>query len=134
MFPSRLITPAIPFEVTPSPIPFQLAPLAQVQQLKAQTLNLEKDMVAVMEVVKEMKQENEEKDAKIAELMDRVEILRLNSERSDSRRRAAVTQLSTMRTRHQQASATFEMRCREIESEDLENMLVAWGNSITTAV
>lgn len=131
IMPSHIDIPSSSYSGIPTPsLSATFPPMGFAGQLKT----LEKRQQELVDIVGTMKQESEEKDAKIAYLASRVEALERVNETLDSRRREAVSQLLNLRTRHQEAASAFIMRTNDIQPEDLEGMLVAWGTTINTVM
>jgi hypothetical protein len=129
--PSHIDIPTPSYSGIPTPsLSATFPPMGFAGQLKA----LEKHQQELTNVVGAMKQECEEKDAKIAYLTSRVEALERVNETLDSRRREAVSQLLNLRTRHAEAANAFIMRTNDIQPDDLEGMLIAWGTTINTVM
>jgi hypothetical protein len=49
-------------------------------------------------------------------------------------RREAVSQLLNHRALHQAASNAFQLRCQDVQPDDLEGVLVAWANSVSAVL
>lgn len=93
---------------------------------------LEKRQQELADVISDIKKESEEKDTTIDTLATRVEVLERANKTLLSRRREAVSQLINLRTGHQEAANAFQLRTNDIQPEDLEGVLVAWGTTINT--
>ena len=67
-------------------------------------------------------------------LLARIESLEQHNAHLTARRKEAVAQLLNLRTLHQEANNAFLVRASDIEPDDLEGMLGAYGTSMTTVV
>ncbi|KAF1839396.1 hypothetical protein BDW02DRAFT_575487 [Decorospora gaudefroyi] len=64
----------------------------------------------------------------------RIEALEQQNAYLAARRREAVSQLHNLRTLHQEADNAFQMRTVDMQPDDLEGMLCAYGTMVSTAM
>ncbi|KAI4618184.1 uncharacterized protein J4E87_007852 [Alternaria ethzedia] len=110
-----------------------IVPLGFAAQLRAvqEAQREQADRIAKLE------QENADlKDFKerIIDIADRVQALEQREAYRAARRREAVGLLSNMRTLHQEADNGFQQRTADMQPDDLEGMLGAYGIMLTTAM
>lgn len=68
------------------------------------------------------------------DLLLRIEALEQHNAHLTARRKEAVAQLLNLRTLHQEANNAFAVRTTDIQPDDLEAMLAAYGTSMTTVL
>ncbi|EDU42133.1 hypothetical protein PtrSN002B_011160 [Pyrenophora tritici-repentis] len=82
----------------------------------------------------ELKEYKDQVNAILDRVQDRVHTLEQYSAYLASRRREVVSQLTNLRTLHQEADNAFQVRTADIQPDDLEGMLGSYGTMITTAM
>ncbi|KAF2240930.1 hypothetical protein BU26DRAFT_441419 [Trematosphaeria pertusa] len=112
-----------PIQHTASSTSSFAAQLAQLKQLQEQQ----------SELLKELMQKAEEQDNIITEYKERTARLERAAEVSEARRREAVSHLLNLRTAHQEASNAFDLRTRDMQADDFESAIIAWGTMVGTS-
>ncbi|KAI4658326.1 uncharacterized protein J4E79_007308 [Alternaria viburni] len=110
-----------------------IVPLGFAAQLRA----VQEAQQEQAERIAKLEQENADlKDFKerIIDIADRVQALEQREAYRAARRREAVGLLSNMRTLHQEADNGFQQRTVDMQPDDLEGMLGAYGIMLTTAM
>ncbi|KAI4908120.1 hypothetical protein J4E90_008744 [Alternaria incomplexa] len=110
-----------------------IVPLGFAAQLRA----VQEAQQEQAERIAKLEQENAElKDfaKRIVDIADRVQALEEREAYRAARRREAVSLLSNMRTLHQEADNGFQQRTVDMQPDDLEGMLGAYGIMLTTAM
>lgn len=113
-----------PIQHTASSTSSFAAQLAQLKQLQEQQ----------SELLKELMQKAEEQDNIITEYKERTARLERAAEVSEARRREAVSHLLNLRTAHQEASNAFDLRTRDMQADDFESAIIAWGTMVGTVM
>ncbi|KAI4677076.1 uncharacterized protein J4E88_006883 [Alternaria novae-zelandiae] len=110
-----------------------IVPLGFAAQLRA----VQEAQQEQAERIAKLEQENADlKDfaKRIVDIADRVQALEQREAYRAARRREAVGLLSNMRTLHQEADNGFQQRTVDMQPDDLEGMLGAYGIMLTTAM
>jgi hypothetical protein len=129
--------------------PLQSAPeSAQTTNQEGTRIIVPMGFAAQLRAVQEVQQEQSDRIAKLEQentdlkhfrdsvvaITDRVLALEQREAYRAARRREAVGQLGNMRTLHQEADNGFMLRTTDMQQDDLEGMLVAYGTMLTTAM
>ncbi|KAI4645707.1 hypothetical protein J4E93_005285 [Alternaria ventricosa] len=113
------------------------APIIVPMGFAAQLRAVQEAQQEQAERIAKLEQENadlKDFEKKIIDLAARVQALEEREAYRASRRTEAVSQLSNMRTLHQEADNGFQQRTADMQPDDLEGMLGAYGIMLTTAM
>jgi hypothetical protein len=138
--PSAMTTPGFPLQSAPES--------AQTTNQEGTRIIVPMGFAAQLRAVQEAQQEQADRIAKLEQenadlkdfrdsvvaITDRVLALEQREAYRAARRREAVGQLGNMRTLHQEADNGFLLRTTDMQQDDLEGMLGAYGTMLTTAM